>query len=203
MSESNLAYFVALLCNDGLSPGTIKSYLSAARYTQIPLGFGDPNIATMPQLEFIVKGLKKKTAVGQSRSRLPITPEILQALKRIWEAESERSTAVMLWAVACMCFFGFLRSGKIVVPSDREYDPSVRLSYGDVRVDSTVQPQFLEVLLKASKTDPFWKGVMVYLGRTYSDLCQCQLFCPIWFREALRVAHFSGFRMTGFLLEND
>ena len=58
-----------------------------------------------------------------------------------------------------------------MVPSDREYDSSVHLSYGDVQVDSTVQLQFLEVLLKASKTDPFWKGVTVYLGRTYGDLC--------------------------------
>ena len=58
-----------------------------------------------------------------------------------------------------------------MVPSDREYDPSVHLSYGDVRVDSTVQLQFLEVPLKASKTDTFRKGVTVYLGRKYSNLC--------------------------------
>ena len=32
-------------------------------------------------------------------------------------------------------------------------------------------PQYLEVRLKASKTDPFRKGVSVYLGRTDADLC--------------------------------
>ena len=171
MIEATLAYFVAFLYREGLAAGTVKSYLSAARYTQISLGLGDPNVAAMPQLEFIVKGFKRHRAAGQKRSRLPITPEILRALKHVWEQEADRAKAVMLWAAVCMCFFGFLRSGEVVVPSDREYDASVHLSYGDVRVDSTENPQFIEVAIKASKTDPFRKGVTVYLGRTSSDLC--------------------------------
>ena len=77
MMESNLTYFVALLYNKGLSVGTVKSYLSAARHTQISLGFGDPNVTGIPQLEFVVKGMKKGTATRQSQARLPITPEIL------------------------------------------------------------------------------------------------------------------------------
>ena len=171
MSEAILAYFVAFLYREGLAAGTVKSYLSAARYTQISLGLGDPNVAAMPQLEFIIKGLKRQTAAGQNRSRLPITPDILRALKRFWELETDRSKAGMLWAAVCMCFFGFLRSGEVVVPSEREYDATVHLSYGDVRVDNTENPQFLEVAIKASKTDPFRKGVTVYLGRTNNDLC--------------------------------
>ena len=63
------------------------------------------------------------------------------------------------------------RSGEIVVPSDSEYDPTTHLSYGDVRLDNAINPQFLEVTIKASKTDPFRKGVQIYLGRTDSDLC--------------------------------
>ena len=58
-----------------------------------------------------------------------------------------------------------------MVPKDSEYDETVHLSYGNVRVDSTVNPQHLEVEIKASKTDPFRKGVTVYLGRTDRDLC--------------------------------
>ena len=77
----------------------------------------------------------------------------------------------MLRAPACTCFFGFLRSGEVVVPSDSEYDPAVHLSFRDVRLDNTMDPQFLEVTIKASKTDPFHQGVQVYLGRTNTDLC--------------------------------
>ena len=77
----------------------------------------------------------------------------------------------MFWATVCTCFFGFLRSGEIVVPSDSDYDAGTHLSYGDVRLDNSVDPQFLEVCIKASKTDPFHKGVQIYLGRTGTDLC--------------------------------
>ena len=77
----------------------------------------------------------------------------------------------MLWAAICTRFFRFLRSGEVVVPLDSEYDPAVHHSFGDVRMDSTTDLQFLEVAIKASKTDPFCQGVRVYLGRTNTDLC--------------------------------
>ena len=37
---------------------------------------------------------------------------------------------------ACMCFFGFLQSGEVVVPSNSMYDPAVHLSHGDVWLDN-------------------------------------------------------------------
>ena len=68
----------------------------------------------------------------------------------------------MLWAAATMCFFGFLRSGEVAVPSDRAFDPSVQLAYADVRIDSQVSPRILEFRLKVSKTDPFQRGDNLY-----------------------------------------
>jgi len=55
MVKANLTYFVAFLYKEGLAASTVKSYLSVARCTQISLGFGDPNIAGIPQLEYVVK----------------------------------------------------------------------------------------------------------------------------------------------------
>ena len=72
----------------------------------------------------------------------------------------------MLWAACCTCFFGFLRSGEITVPSAGEYDPGAHLSYGDVTLDSRESPTMAQVNIKASKTDPFRKGVSIYIGRT-------------------------------------
>jgi len=57
------------------------------------------------------------------------------------------------------------------VPSMREYDPEGHLSEGDVTLDSLTAPTVVQVHIKASKTDPFRKGVSVYLGRTNNDLC--------------------------------
>ena len=61
----------------------------------------------------------------------------------------------MLWAAACMCFFGFLRMGEAVVPSSTAYDPDVHLSEADVKADSRSKPSYIEVQIKASKTDVF------------------------------------------------
>lgn len=59
----------------------------------------------------------------------------------------------------------------MVVPSDSAFDPAVHLAYGDVLADSNLSPKFLEVKIKASKTDLFRVWVSVFLGRTYRDLC--------------------------------
>ena len=77
----------------------------------------------------------------------------------------------MLWAAACMCFFGFLRMGEVVVPSTAAYDPDMHLSEADVKANSRSKPSYIEVRIKASKTDVFRKGVTVYLGATGNDLC--------------------------------
>ena len=54
-----------------------------------------------------------------------------------------------------MCCFGFFRMGEVVVPSDATYDPEVHLNFEDVRVNDRSHPQWLEVQIEASKTDPF------------------------------------------------
>ena len=68
-------------------------------------------------------------------------------------------------------FFSFLLSGEVMVPSAREYIPGGHLSEGDVTLDNVSAPTLVQVRIKASKTDPFRKGVVVYLGRTDKDLC--------------------------------
>ena len=72
--ETTLSAFVAHLYREGLAASTVKSYLAAVRHAQIALGLGDPKMAGMPQLEYVTKGLRKKTAGRQKRTRLPITP---------------------------------------------------------------------------------------------------------------------------------
>ena len=50
-------------------------------------------------------------------------------------------------------------------------DSSTHLSYGDITFDADHNPSMAQIRIKASKMDPFRKGVMVYLGRTDNDLC--------------------------------
>lgn len=157
---------MAFLFEQKLSAATVENYLAAVRHAQIALSLGDPKIGSMPQLEYVIKGLKRSATYSVSRTQLPITPELLCLMKAVWQAwDNHRDAAVT------MCFCGFLRSGEVVVPSQSGYDPSCHLSYGDVLVDNTKAPTFLEVRIKASKTDPFRKGVSVFLGVTGGELC--------------------------------
>ena len=48
--EHQLCKFVAFMYQEGLSVGTMKSYLAAVRHAQIALGLGDPVMVRMPQL---------------------------------------------------------------------------------------------------------------------------------------------------------
>ena len=57
------------------------------------------------------------------------------------------------------------------MPSDRDFDPSVHLCVGDIAIDDPAQPSMLRVTIKQSKTDPFRKGVQLFVGRTSSPLC--------------------------------
>ena len=163
-NEHTLSLFVAYLYREGLCYTTVKTYLSGVRYMHIKLGLGDMRAQHMPQLEYITKGLRKLTSKGSASKRLPITPHLMHILRSAWGSLPNRFDAEMLWAASCMCFFGFLRSGEIVVPSSSHYDPNLHLSYGDVCLNDTTSPKFLAVHIKASKTDPFRQGISIYLG---------------------------------------
>lgn len=169
-SEQSLSYFLAFLFQEGLSASSVKGYLSAVRHVQIALGLGDLKLGEMPQLEYSIKGLRRLYP-GQCRARLPIMLDILCKLRKSWEATERHYDGAMLWAASCMCFFGFLRIGEIAVPSDLGFNSMAHLALGDVQVDSTTDPRYLQVHIKASKTDPFRQGVFIYLGRTNADVC--------------------------------
>ena len=81
----------------------------------------------MPKLEGVIKGIKSHQAKKQPvvRPRLPITPVIMQKMRAVWEKDSRNQDNIMLWAAVCACFFGFMRSGEITVPSESAYDPDI------------------------------------------------------------------------------
>jgi len=160
---------VAFLKLEGLRHQTAKSYLSAVRHLQISYALGDPKMNSMPRLELVIRGMKRLQAGLPSRPRLPITPDILRRIRTRWEGSQEWDH-IMLWAAMCLCFFGFLRSGEAVAP-DTEFDPSQHLSYNDVAVDNVQHPNYVQVKIKQSKTDPFRVGVKVVIARTGGDLC--------------------------------
>ena len=69
------------------------------------------------------------------------TTNMLRHLRRSWEKDRHNADDIMLWAACCTCFFGFLRSREITVPSMKSYDPGCHLSAGNVTVDSLTSPK--------------------------------------------------------------
>lgn len=171
--EPHLCKFVSYLARTDVKHSSIKAYLSAVRQLHIEEGYPDPKLADMSKLQQVLRGIKRGQAIlnPQSRNRLPITPLILRKLKAVWAEDDTNPDNILLWAAACLCFFGFFRAGEITIPTQSSYDPGAHLNFGDIALDDPAKPRVLRIRLKASKTDPFRKGVDIFVGSTDSDLC--------------------------------
>ena len=170
-TEQKLIEFVAFAANQGLKHQTIKCYLSAVRHLQIASGGGDPRVENMPVLELKLCGARKEQSGDPKRTRLPITPSILEQLHRVWNRDPSEWDHVMLWAACCVGFFGFLRSGELTAPEKEKFDPKQHLTVKDIALDNQTAPRTISIRIKQSKTDPFRQGVTIYLGRTNSVVC--------------------------------
>ena len=156
-----------VLANQGLRHRTVKytdQHFVSCRFRLASDPFAQ---VAWPRLDYIVKGIKKAEAEKgvASRTRLPITPLILQKLQDVWSTSSKCCAfdRKMFWAACCLGFFRFLRVGEMTAPSDATYDASVHLSISDIAVDNSKSPAVVRVTIKTSKTDPFRKGVQLYL----------------------------------------
>ena len=163
--------FVSYLAEEGLSYATISAYLSGLRFFQIASGSPDPHIPSLPQLHYVLRGIRHTQSHSSDR-RLPVTPEIMQILFAAWSNPSNGTffDPSMLWAACCLGFFGFMRSGEFTCPSGSLFQDHM-LAPRDVAVDSHHQLSVVSVLLRRSKTDPFGQGMTVFVGRTAHAIC--------------------------------
>jgi len=174
--EDILCHFAATLAVEGLYHRTMKSYMTGVRHLHISEGHGDPFLAglhRLHRLHYVLCDVKhaERMARVTKRERRPITHDLLRKIKGMWDHRAHEADVVMLWAACCLAYFGFMWIGELTVPADDEYDALIYLSWDDVMVDNPICPSRMEVLIKASKTDPFRQGVSIFIGRVAFDLC--------------------------------
>ena len=130
-----------------------------------------PLYKDMPRLHYILRGIKSEEAKHQAptKQRLPVTPVILLKVYSVLEDDPSNFDN-MIWAASLVCFFGFLHSGEITIPSVAAYDASTHLSPLDISANIPLQPTVVQLRIKQSKTDAFRQGVNIYLGATNSTL---------------------------------
>lgn len=173
--EATLVLFSTHMAANNICYSTIKVYLSAIRQLHVLAGSHEHfNLQLTPRLQQVLRGIKKHQARSlPEKQRLPITGHIMKKIEEVFSQESHSYTNIMMWAACCMAFFGFMRVSEFTIPSKAGYDKSCHLSLSDIAVDSRQNPRLLKVTIKESKTDPFRKGVHIYLGATG------HLVCPI------------------------
>ena len=167
LSELSTCLFAAFLAHQGLKSQSISTYLSAVRHLQISAGLPAPQRFEWPRLQYILKGIAR-AQLSPPRRRLPITASIMSQLQTAcMSAFPEVLEARMLWAACCLGYFGFLRSGEFTTTSTSQ--STVHVS--DIAIDSHHSPSIVKVTVRQAKTDPFGRGVSIFLGKTGRAVC--------------------------------
>ena len=179
-SEATLSLFITHLATEHISYKTIKVYLSAVRHMHVAAGmFPQFSQQLTPRLQLTLKGIQRSQATSHPpRQRLPVTLQLLQNIYRHLSQQPHHYNNILTWAACCLAFFGFLRVSEFTVPSDTQYDKDCHLSVDDISLDSRDKPQLIRVTLKQSKTDPFRRGVDLYLGATGATTCPVKAILP-------------------------
>ena len=171
VNEDLLLLFVAH-CYDNLHLrySTIQLYLSGIRHFYLRTGIENvlcTESYNLPRLHTILRSIKRLQGPAVKR-RLPITFNILMKLcTALRNGAFSPFINLMLEAAFCVAFFGFLRCGEFTC--NRAFNPDINLTVGDVKIQD--DQSSLSLTLKASKTDPFRKGVTIHLFPTSHYIC--------------------------------
>ncbi len=171
VTEEKIVPYVMSLAKDGLKNGAVKYHLAALRMAHIKAGLRAPVWSEMGRLGQLRKGLIQKSMVDGEKGlvRNPIRWFHMQTLREAWRGDGDRGC--MLWAAACMCFFGCLRAGEALAPEFGEFDAKAHLAWEDVMLERAASRKCIGLRIKESKTDRQRAGAMVTLHKTGTDIC--------------------------------
>lgn len=146
---------------------TVKVYMAAVRSLHIEQGYPNP-LEDRPRLERVIRGIKRLRN-NPTRERLPVTIEVLRALRN--HLCLTRLDDALFWEACCFGFFGLLRCGEFTVPATGQFDKHLHLCLNDVAVGNHARPTYPLAMIKSSKANPVRKGFAFRLGATGAEVC--------------------------------
>ena len=167
LSEGVLCIFVAFLANQGLAHQSITSYLSGVRNLAVADGYTPPNRDQWPRLQLVLRGVARSVVQGNTvrPPRLPITGVIMHQLAGVWSGQDFQSR--LMWAATCVGYFGFMRVGEFTAVDSSP--PNIVMS--EVAINSRSAPTAIRLRLHRAKTDPFGRGVEIFMGVSGTGVC--------------------------------
>ena len=76
----------------------------------------------------------------------------------------------MLWSAFNLAFFGFLRVSEFTL--DEQFNPNYHLSPRDITFHTSMQnPEYMAVIIKQSKTDPFRESITLTIAKSGTTVC--------------------------------
>lgn len=151
----------------GLQPSSIKTYLFGIASWHVEEGLPSPLSAF--HIWRCWKGMKRWKGDAEKRERFPITTTVLASIKPLMKLKEPYDR--LMWAAFTLGTCGLLRLGEFAVSSSKDdrilrwrhidwySDEGRRFPLREGKVNEAASEY--RVLLEASKTDPFRKGVTI------------------------------------------
>ena len=146
---------------------SIKVYLSGIRVLHIEQGYQDPLLNCL-HLRRVILGIKP-TQGSTSSSHLPITDHLMLVIRK--SQDLNIPDHLMFWAASTLGYFSFLHALEFTVPNLNSFSIALHITIQGVAVDCPSSSSCIWVRIKASKMDPFCKGVDIHIGIGKRPLC--------------------------------
>ena len=164
-----LASWIAALSTKRVTAQTVKKYLTALRSAHVDMGYDGLAVFHHPQLQRIIAGMRRLRGEPDSKERCPITKDVLLRLLPLFNCATRGG--MTMYAAFCLAFAGFLRAGEFTYSArDWEHDDEFH-KWFLTRRSVRFHDDHIELILPASKTDPFRQGVALTIAATGDEAC--------------------------------
>lgn len=148
---------------------TTKVHLAAISYFATRHGY-PTDFKPFRKLYLLSRGIKRSQGSRfRKKKRDAVTPSMLHDIHhQLFSSSTIYEDKLMIWAALLTAFFGFLRVSEYTSLRKMSFDPSTTLLLSDI---THIDNDHASILIKASKTDPFRKGVTITLAANNTILC--------------------------------